>query len=114
MSAFFEIAHPFCLFAILDEYTAKHVSFAFIQEKRTALIDKNVKNQKVGKAIEQKAIFKLFTLGVSTNRDNWAYDFDKEQLEKKIKCFLKLIINNRKDGANYDNKKRKCNGSCTA
>lgn len=29
--------------------------------EHTALIDKNVKNQKVGKAIEQKAIFKLFT-----------------------------------------------------
>ena len=58
-----------------------------------ALIDKNVKNQKVGKAIEQKAIFKLFTLGVSTNRDDWVYDFDKEQLEKKIKYFLKIYNN---------------------
>lgn len=67
--------------------------------EHTALIDKNVKNQKVGKAIEQKAIFKLFTLGVSTNRDNWAYDFDKEQLEKKIKCFLKIYNNERKKWA---------------
>ena len=67
--------------------------------EHTALIDKNVKNQKVGKAIEQKAIFKLFTLGVSTNRDNWAYDFDKEQLEKKIKHFLKIYNNERKKWA---------------
>ena len=67
--------------------------------EHTALIDKNVKNQKVGKAIEQKAIFKLFTLGVSTNRDNWAYDFNKEQLEKKIKCFLKIYNNERKKWA---------------
>lgn len=51
--------------------------------EHTALIDKNVKNQKVGKAIEQKAIFKLFSLGVCTNKDDWAYDFDKEQLEKR-------------------------------
>ena len=36
--------------------------------EHTALIDKNVKNQKVGKAIEQKAIFKLFSLGIATNR----------------------------------------------
>ena len=64
-----------------------------------ALIDKNVKNQKVGKAIEQKAIFKLFTLGVSTNRDDWAYDFDKEQLTKKIKYFLKVYDNERKKWA---------------
>lgn len=67
--------------------------------EHTALIDKNVKNQKVGKAIEQKAIFKLFTLGVSTNRDNWAYDFDKEQLEKKIKHFLKVYDRERKKWA---------------
>lgn len=58
--------------------------------EHTALIDKNVKNQKVGKAIEQKAIFKLFSLGIATNRDDWAYDFNKEQLEKKVKYFLKI------------------------
>ena len=71
--------------------------------EHTALIDKNVKNQKVGKAIEQKAIFKLFTLGVSTNRDNWAYDFDKEQLEKKIKYFIKIYNKERNSfkGINY-------------
>lgn len=63
--------------------------------EHTALIDKNVKNQKVGKAIEQKAIFKLFSLGIATNRDDWAYDFDKGQLEKKIKYFLKIYNKNR-------------------
>jgi len=67
--------------------------------EHTALIDKNVKNQKVGKAIEQKAIFKLFSLGIATNRDDWAYDFDKGQLEKKIKCFLKIYNNERKKWA---------------
>lgn len=63
------------------------------------LIDKNVKNQKVGKAIEQKAIFKLFSLGVLTARDDWAYDFDEKQLEKKIKYFLKIYNNERKKWA---------------
>ncbi|TXJ59328.1 hypothetical protein EPJ74_09440 [Brachyspira aalborgi] len=67
--------------------------------EHTALIDKNVKNQKVGKAIEQKAIFKLFSLGVCTNKDDWAYDFDKEQLEKKIKYFLKIYNKERKKWA---------------
>lgn len=71
--------------------------------EHTALIDKNVKNQKVGKAIEQKAIFKLFSLGIATNRDDWAYDFNKEQLEKKIKYFLKIYNKNRNSfkGINY-------------
>lgn len=67
--------------------------------EHTALIDKNVKNQKVGKAIEQKAIFKLFSLGVLTARDDWAYDFDKEQLEKKTKHFLKVYDKERKKWA---------------
>ena len=67
-----------------------------------ALIDKNVKNQKVGKAIEQKAIFKLFTLGVSTNRDDWAYDFDKKQLEKKIKKVIDVYNKERKKYAGRD------------
>lgn len=67
--------------------------------EHTALIDKNVKNQKVGKAIEQKAIFKLFSLGALTAKDDWACDFDKEQLEKKIKHFLKIYDKERKKWA---------------
>lgn len=64
-----------------------------------ALIDKNVKNQKVGKAIEQKAIFKMFSLGALTARDDWAYDFDEKQLEKKVKYFLKVYNKERKKWA---------------
>lgn len=64
--------------------------------KHIALIDKNVKNQKVGKGIEQKAIFKLFSLGAITARDDWACDFNKEQLNKKIKYFLDIYNKERK------------------
>lgn len=67
-----------------------------------ALIDKNVKNQKVGKAIEQKAIFKLFSLGIATNRDDWAYDFDKKQLEKKIKKIIDIYKKEKKKYAGRD------------
>ena len=76
-----------------------------------ALIDKNVKNQKVGKAIEQKAIFKLFSLGIATNRDDWAYDFDKKQLEKKIKYFLNIYDNERKKWADKKLKDENMNES---
>ena len=71
--------------------------------KHIALIDKNIKNQKTGKAIEQKAIFKMFSLGVSTNRDNWACDFDKNQLEKKLKYSIKIFDKEKKKyaGSNY-------------
>ena len=37
---------------------------------------------------EEQAIFKLFSLGVSTNRDDWAYDFSSEHLEAKVRFFF--------------------------
>jgi predicted helicase len=57
-----------------------------IQEDWETLIplcDKEVKNNKGG-----NAIFKLFSFGVSTNRDEWVYDFDKINLENKMKFFI--------------------------
>ncbi len=52
------------------------------------LVDKKVKNNKEGAAFE-KAIFKVFSLGMNTARDEWVYDFDKENLLKKIDFFQK-------------------------
>jgi len=48
-----------------------------------ALVDKNVK---AGKA--EQAIFRLFSRGVETTRDEWVYDFNKNNLNKKIKFFV--------------------------
>jgi predicted helicase len=33
---------------------------------------------------QEKAIFKLYSLGVVTNRDEWVYDLDAVQLERKV------------------------------
>ena len=43
----------------------------------------------------QRAIFKLFSLGVSTNRDSWVYDFDDKTLIKKVR-FLKRVYDEQK------------------
>ena len=40
---------------------------------------------------QENAVFKLFSLGVSTNRDEWVYDYDKKTLETKIKHFAKVF-----------------------
>jgi len=40
---------------------------------------------------QENAVFKLFSLGVSTNRDEWVYDYDKKTLEAKIKYFAKVF-----------------------
>jgi predicted helicase len=35
-----------------------------------------------------ETIFKLYSIGISTNRDEWVYDFDAASLEKKAKFFM--------------------------
>ncbi len=35
-----------------------------------------------------ETVFKLYSLGVQTNRDNWVYDFRLDTLEKKVKGFI--------------------------
>jgi predicted helicase len=47
------------------------------------VIDRDVK---AGKS--EEAIFKLFTNGIQTNRDEWVYDDNKSNLESKIKYFI--------------------------
>ncbi len=43
------------------------------------------KDTKATKRIgQEKAIFKVFSLGVSTNRDEWLYDLDASALERKV------------------------------
>ena len=39
-------------------------------------------------ASQAKAIFKLYSLGVATNRDEWVYDVDQKLLEKKIRFLI--------------------------
>jgi len=45
----------------------------------------------------ENAIFKLFSNGVVTARDEWVYDFDKSNLEKKVKFFISEYNQNIKD-----------------
>ena len=41
--------------------------------------------------IDEKAIFKLFSLGIITARDEWVYDIDQQQLRNKIECFCNFF-----------------------
>jgi len=51
------------------------------------LATKETKGTKI--TSQENAIFKLFSLGVVTNRDEWVYDYDSVQLEKKVQTFIK-------------------------
>jgi len=39
---------------------------------------------------QENAVFKLFSLGVVTARDEWVYDFDEKNLERKVKFFCEF------------------------
>ena len=70
------------------------------------LIPVATKEGKAEKGIkEPKTIFKNFSLGVATNRDEWVYDESPENLEKKIKYFFGLFENEKNRWAQSDKKK---------
>jgi len=57
------------------------------------LIDKQVK---AGKS--QEAVFKIFSAGVKTQRDEWIYDFSKDALIEKIKYLIDGYMEQLKHG----------------
>ncbi|MEM6299075.1 MAG: type ISP restriction/modification enzyme, partial [Bacteroidota bacterium] len=67
-------------------------------EELLPLIDKKVK---AGKS--EEAVFKLFSRGVETGRDDWVYDLSKENLVEKMKFFIERYNQSTKSGEmDYD------------
>ncbi|MEA5515010.1 type ISP restriction/modification enzyme [Nodularia sp. UHCC 0506] len=62
------------------------------------LVDKDVK---AGKG--EEAVFKLFSSGVKTQRDEWVYDFSHNALEEKVNFLVGTYQKTLKD-SNYTNK----------
>ena len=65
--------------------------------------NKRTKFAAPGKNGDDTAIFKLYTLGVSTNRDAWVFDFDKANLRKKARFFAKTYNSFLGDAAQITN-----------
>ncbi|MCU0438652.1 MAG: N-6 DNA methylase [Raineya sp.] len=59
------------------------------------------KDVKAGK--RQEAIFQLFSSGLKTQRDEWVYDFNKEDLTKKMQFFVE-IYQKTLENENFENK----------
>lgn len=49
-----------------------------------------------------EAVFKLYSLGISTNRDEWVYDFSKESLLNKMEFFVKTYDSISKKHGDFD------------
>jgi predicted helicase len=60
------------------------------------VIDKKVK---AGKA--QEAVFELFSSGVKTQRDEWVYNFSKEDLENRMKLFVDVYERKRRTSEEF-------------
>jgi predicted helicase len=56
------------------------------------LVDKDVK---AGKG--EKAVFKLFSSGLKTQRDEWVYDLSETALEEKVKFLIEVYQKTLKD-----------------
>ncbi|CCI30606.1 type ISP restriction/modification enzyme [Microcystis sp. T1-4] len=56
------------------------------------LVDKEVKSGK-----SEKAVFKLFSSGLKTQRDEWVYDFSRDTLEAKMRFFVDVYQRTFKD-----------------
>ena len=69
------------------------------------LADKETKSNKKGS--DKKAIFRLFSLGVVTARDDWVYDFDRKQLESKVKTLIETYNADVKKWRALDKKERR-------
>ncbi len=41
-------------------------------------------------AYEDHAIFRIYSMGAVTNRDEWVYDFNSDQLTSKVRDFIKM------------------------
>ena len=45
--------------------------------------------------VDEDAVFRLYSMGVVTNRDEWVYDFDTARLGKKVRAFVAEYEDNR-------------------
>lgn len=68
-------------------------------EKLLPLIDKSVK---IGQ--KEEAVFKLYSRGITTSRDEWVYDFDKKDLQNKVKFFIDFFIQEKERWKQSDKK----------
>ena len=63
-------------------------------ERLLTLADRETKSAKT--PADEQAVFGLFSNGVKTQRDDWMFDFDKSDLEAKVRFFASTYENERR------------------
>ena len=60
-------------------------------EKLMPLADRQTK---LAKSVDdERAVFRLYSLGIATNRDEWTFDFDPDVLSRKVRFFCEVYQN---------------------
>jgi predicted helicase len=73
---------------------ANHNWIHLVENDFQSLLPLVSKEVKAGKS--EEAVFELFSLGVVTTRDEWVYDFEKDNLRNKTKFFCRFYQSERK------------------
>jgi predicted helicase len=71
-------------------------------------VDKEVKGGK-----SEQAVFKLFSRGIVTQRDEWVYDFSESTLEDKVRYMINVYQETLKDKDFSDKNKIKWDADLT-
>lgn len=81
----------------------KHANWLVLQsEEWDRLIPLADRETKVSKsAARERALFKSYSLGISTNRDEWLYSFDKDQAIAKAKALVNTYESVKIGSADY-------------
>ncbi len=61
-----------------------------LQPEFSAFLPMGTKNTKSSKGLYDDALFKMYSLGVATNRDSHAYSFDTTQLTNQVPFFIDI------------------------
>ena len=69
-------------------------------EQLVVLADRE--SMRANTADDERAMFKLYSLGVSTHRDDWVHDFDGRNLGRKIRFFSDIYESKRRILTNAD------------
>ncbi len=60
----------------------------WIKQRNPVFLDFIPIGDKAGK--EDKSVFNMYSMGITTNRDTWCYNFSKEKLENNIKSMIEF------------------------
>jgi predicted helicase len=91
-----------CFQHITPDNDSNWVNLSFNDfESLLVLADKHTKSTKI--ETEEKAVYKLFSLGISTNRDEWVIDVDLNNLKSKMISFTDFYNNYKhEEGTEFD------------